>query len=282
MSIKLPALAVTAAAIALALAGCSASTPAAVETDAPVVDDKTTIKIGFNPGPYLTMFQEGIQPILQEQGYEIETVDFTDGIVVNVAVSSGEIDANIMQHPVYMEFVNAQEGIDNAALVQVPTPPMSLWGGKQASIDDVPDGATVSVPNAPSNLYRALLILQDVGWIEVEDLDDPNTATLQSVTSNPKNLNLVAIENAQQVPSLPDVDYGVIQGNFVIAAGWAIPDALALEDQPVEFSNIVAIDAANLDTPWAQAIKAAYESPEFVEYIESNPSYKGYTLPSWF
>lgn len=282
MSIKLPALAVTAAAIALALAGCSASTPAAVETDAPVVDDKTTIKVGFNPGPYLTMFQEGIQPILEEQGYEIETVDFTDGIVVNVAVSSGEIDANIMQHPVYMEFVNAQEGIDNAALVQVPTPPMSLWGGKQSSIDDVPDGATVSVPNAPSNLYRALLILQDAGWIEVEDLDDPNTATLQSVTSNPKNLNLVAIENAQQVPSLPDVDYGVIQGNFVIAAGWDLTDALALEDQPVEFSNIVAIDAANLDAPWAQAIKAAYESPEFIEYIESNTAYKGYTLPSWF
>jgi D-methionine transport system substrate-binding protein len=282
MSIKTPAIAVAAAAVALALAGCSSSAPAASDTAAPEPDDKTTITIGFNPGPYLTMFQEGIQPILQEQGYEVETVDFTDGIVVNVAVSTGEIDANIMQHPVYLEFVNAQEGIDNAALVQIPTPPMSLWGGKQTSIDDVPDGATVSVPNAPSNLYRALLILQDVGWIEVDDLDDPNTATLQSVTSNPKNLNLVAIENAQQVPSLPDVDYGVIQGNFVIAAGWPLTDALTLEDQPVEFSNVVAIDAANLETPWAQALKAAYESPEFIEYIESDPQYDGYTLPSWF
>lgn len=279
MSFIKPVLAATAAALALTLAGCSAAAPAPDESGAAA--DKTSIKIGFNPGPYLQMFEEGIVPILEEQGFEAETVDFTDGIVVNVAVSSGEIDANIMQHPVYMNFVNAQEGIDNAALVQVPTPPMSLWGGKADSLD-VADGATVTVPNSPSNLYRALLILQDLGWIEVADLDDPNTATLQSVTSNPHNLNLVAIENAQQVPSLPDVDYGVVQGNFVIAAGWKLTDALALEDQPVEFSNVVTVDAASLDTDWAKAIEAAYKSPEFIDYIESNPQYEGYTLPSWF
>ncbi|SDH14667.1 MetQ/NlpA family ABC transporter substrate-binding protein [Microbacterium pygmaeum] len=272
-----------AAAIALILTACSGggtASPAASEDGAG--PEPTSIKIGFNPGPYLEMFQDGIRPVLEEEGYAVETVDFTDGIVVNVAVSTGEIDANIMQHPVYMDFVNAQEGIDNAALVQVPTPNMALFGGKLSSLDDVADGSTVTVPNAPSNLYRALLVLRDIGWVDFDDVDDPNTADLSIITDNPKNLNITPIENAQQVPALQDVDYAVIQGNFIVAGGLDYDDALAVEDQPIEFSNIVAIRAEDVETDWAQAIKAAYESPEFIDYITSDPQYGGYNLPAWF
>lgn len=276
-------LGVAAAAIALTLTACSggSAAPAASESGA-AAPEKTDIKIGFNPGPYLEMFTDGILPILEDEGYDVETVDFTDGIVVNVAVSDGEIDANIMQHPIYMDFVNAQEGIDNAALVQVPTPNMALFGGKKTSLDDVTDGSTVTVPNAPSNLYRALLVLRDIGWVDFDDVDDPNTADLSIITDNPKNLNITPIENAQQVPALQDVDYAVIQGNFIVAGGLDYDDALAVEDQPIDFSNVVTVRAGDVDSDWAQAIKAAYESPEFIDYITSNPAYDGYNLPAWF
>ena len=267
------------AALVLTTAACSGGA-APAESGAPAAE-KTDIKIGFNPGPYQQMFEEGILPILEDEGYSVESVDFTDGIVVNVAVSSGEIDANIMQHPVYMDFVNAQEGIDNAALVQVPTPRMALFGGKSTSIEDVKEGATVTVPNSPANLYRGLLILRDIGWIDFDDVD-PNDATLSIITSNPKNIQITAIENAQQVPALQDVDYATIQGNFIIAGGLDYDDALALEDQPIEFSNVVTVRSDDLESDWALAIKAAYESPEFIEYIKSNPQYDGYNLPDWF
>jgi D-methionine transport system substrate-binding protein len=268
------------AALVLTTAACSGG--AAPAESGAAGAEKTDIKIGFNPGPYQQMFEEGILPILEDEGYSVESVDFTDGIVVNVAVSSGEIDANIMQHPVYMDFVNAQEGIDNAALVQVPTPRMALFGGKSTSIEDVKEGATVTVPNSPANLYRGLLILRDIGWIDFDDVDDPNTADLSIITSNPKNLDITPIENAQQVPALQDVDYATIQGNFIIAGGLDYDDALALEDQPIEFSNVVTVRSDDLESDWALAIKAAYESPEFIEYIKSNPQYDGYNLPDWF
>jgi D-methionine transport system substrate-binding protein len=271
-----------AAALALTLSACGGGSTATSDAGSSDAAEKTEISIGFNPGPYLEMFQDGILPILEEDGYIVETVDFTDGIVVNVAVSTGEIDANIMQHPVYLDFVNQQEGITNAPLVQIPTPRMGLFGGKQTSLDDVPEGATVTVPNSPSNLYRGLLILRDVGWIDFDDVDDPNTADLSIITDNPKNLNITPIENAQQVPALQDVDYATIQGNFIIAGGLDYDDALAVEDQPVEFSNVVTVREADLESPWALAIKAAYESPEFIEYITSNPQYDGYNLPAWF
>lgn len=269
-----------AAAIALTLSACG-GTAAAPDASSDAAE-KTDIKIGFNPGPFLEMFQEGIQPILEDEGYTVELQDFTDGIVVNVAVASGEIDANIMQHPVYMEFVNEQEGIDNAALVQVPTPRMALFGGKKSSLDDVADGSTITVPNSPANLYRGLLILRDVGWIDFDDVDDPNTADLSIITDNPHNLNITPIENAQQVPALQDVDYSTIQGNFIIAGGLDYDDALALEDQPTEFSNVVTVRASDVDSDWAQAIKAAYQSDEFIAFIADNPQYKGYNLPEWF
>jgi len=263
--------------IALSLAACAG--PSA-PTDAGA--DKTNIKIGFNPGPYKEMFEGGIQPALEAEGYNIEAVDFTDGIVVNVAVNTGEIDANIMQHPVYLNFVNAKEGIDNAPLVQIPTPRMGLFGGKKTSLDDVAEGSTVTVPNSPSNLYRGLLILREVGWIDFDDVDDPNTADLSIITSNPKKLNITPIENAQQVPALQDVDYATIQGNFIVSGGLDYADALAVEDQPVQFSNVVAVRSSDVDSPWAQAIKSAYESQEFIDFIRANPQYSGYQLPAWF
>lgn len=269
-----------AAVLTLGVAACSSTTP--TDTASSGAAEKTSIKVGFNPGPYKEMFDEGIVPILEKQGFEVEDVDFTDGIVVNVAVAQGEIDANIMQHPVYLQFVNDQEGIDNAALVQVPTPRMGLFGGKKTSLDEVADGSTVTVPNSPSNLYRGLLILRDVGWIDFDDVEDPNTADLSIITSNPHNLNITPIENAQQVPALQDVDYATIQGNFIIAGGLDYGDALAVEDQPVEFSNVVAVRSEDVEAGWAQAIKAAYQSQEFIDYITSNPQYDGYNLPAWF
>ncbi|MDO9397876.1 MAG: MetQ/NlpA family ABC transporter substrate-binding protein [Herbiconiux sp.] len=271
------------AALLLGTAACSSGGAASEggSTDGAAAE-KTDISIGFNPGPYREMFEGGIEPILEAEGYTVDLQDFTDGIVVNVAVSDGEIDANIMQHPVYMEFVNAQEGISNAALVQIPTPRMALFGGKSTSLDDIKDGATVTVPNSPANLYRGLLILRDQGLIDFDDVDDPNTADLSIITDNPHNLQITPIENAQQVPALQDVDFATIQGNFIVAGGLDYDEALAVEDQPLEFSNVVTVREEDVDSDWAQAIKAAYESQDFIDYIKGDAAYDGYNLPEWF
>ncbi|WP_243224718.1 MetQ/NlpA family ABC transporter substrate-binding protein [Microbacterium sp. CIAB417] len=273
---RLLALATSVAAAAL-LAGC-ASTPA--ESAGSDSGDDTTITIGFNPGPYLEMFQGGIQPILEAEGYTIETADFTDGVIVNVALSDGEIDANIMQHTVYMDAINAQEGLSNAALVQVPTPPMGLFGGKKDSLDDLGTGSSIAVPNQPSNQYRALKVLEGLDLITLSDTIDPATASLQDVVDNPHDIQFVEMENAQQVAALQDVDYSVIQGNFIVSGGLVLTDALALEDLTDEFSVIVTVDEQNVDAEWAQAIKAAYESDEFAEFIAADEQYDGYNLPA--
>ena len=275
--VRLLALAASLGTAAL-IAGCAGATTD--ENGADAETEKTTIAIGFNPGPYLEMFQEGIQPILEADGYTIESSDFTDGVIVNVAVSDGEIDANIMQHTVYMDAINAQEGLTNTALVQVPTPPMGLFGGKKSDLDELGTGSTIAVPNQPSNQYRALKVLEDLDLIGLSDTIDPATASLQDVTENPNGIQFVEMENAQQVAALQDVDYSVIQGNFIVSGGLKLTDAIELEDLTDEFSVIVAVDEANADAEWAQALEAAYESDEFAEYLASDEAYDGYNIPA--
>jgi len=277
-SIRLATVAATALALSLVAAGCAA--PAGSDADDSESGDAQTIRIGFNPGPYLEMFQEGIQPLLEEQGYTIETSDFTDGVIVNVALRDGDIDANIMQHTVFMESINVQEGLTNAALVQVPGPPMALFGGTKSSLDDLATGDTVAVPNQPSNQFRALRVLEAGGWVTLSDAIDPATASLADIEENPNDLQFVEMENAQQVAALQDVDYSVIQGNFIVSGGLDIADALLVEDLTDEFSVIVAVDEANLDADWAVALQEAYESEEFAEYVASTDAYDGYNLPA--
>lgn len=87
-------------------------------------EESKVIKLGFNPGPYKEQFEKGVAPYLIKKGYSIEYKDFNDGIQVNNAVSTGEIDGNIMQHPIYLQAINNRLRIDNTGIVQVPTPPM--------------------------------------------------------------------------------------------------------------------------------------------------------------
>ncbi len=271
--------ALAAAALTVALAGCAGDGTSAAGSAGQAGDEKS-ITIGFNPGPYEDMFDGGIRPILEAEGYTVEKKWFTDGIVVNNAVATGEIDANIMQHAVYQDAINQQEGLHNTALVQVPTPPMALFGGKKKTLDEVGQGSTVAVPNQPSNMFRAFRVLEDAGWLTLTDTIDPATASPADIAENPHGLQIVAIENAQQVASLPDVDYSVIQGNFVVSGGLRLDDALALEKITDEYRVVVSVDEENVGAAWAQAIKTAYESPEFASFIAGDEAYTGYSIPA--
>ncbi|MCL2892397.1 MetQ/NlpA family ABC transporter substrate-binding protein [Brenneria tiliae] len=245
-------------------------------------DDKKTLKLGFNPGPYKEQFAEGVAPYLQQKGYNIEYVDFSDGIQVNHAVNTGDIDANVMQHPVYLESVNVRLGINNVGIVQVPTPPMGLYSQKHKHADKPRPGTVISVPNQPSNEYRAALLLQDLGWIKIADNAEPATFSQKHIIENPYKIVLKELDNAQQVRALPDVDYGAIQGNFAVSSGLKLNSALQLENPTQGFINVVTVAGKNKDAQFAKDIIAGYHSAEFKSYIQSHPQYEGYLLPNYF
>lgn len=135
-----------------------------------------------------------------------------------------------MQHPIYLQAINDRLRIDNTGIVQVPTPPMGLYSNQHQKEDKPKDGAWISVPNQPSNEYRAALLLQSIGWIKLKERIDPATFSQKDIAENPYHLVIKEMDNAQQVRALPDVDFGAIQGNFAVSNGIKLTSALQLEN----------------------------------------------------
>ncbi|WP_025688369.1 MetQ/NlpA family ABC transporter substrate-binding protein [Paenibacillus zanthoxyli] len=268
-------------AVVLLISGCGNSSNAASSGNGSEQESKT-LRISFNPGPYSDQFKNGVAPYLEKKGYKITYKEFTDGIQPNVAVSQGEIDANVFQHSLYLDSINKREGINLIGAVQVPTPPMGLYSKKHKSLDEISDGAQVNLPNEPVNMLRALTILKEAGWITLKDNIDPLQTSLNDVTSNPHNIKFVPTEPAQGPQALQDVDFAAIQGNFAIANNIKLTTALKLENMTDPFTNIVAVDSKNKDKQFVKDIIEGYHSQEFKDYIKSNPAYEGYRLPAYF
>ncbi|HEX7882898.1 MAG TPA: MetQ/NlpA family ABC transporter substrate-binding protein, partial [Afipia sp.] len=125
---------------------------------------RTELKVGFVPGPYVDGFKAGVEPELKKKGYTVRYFEFSTGLEANTAVFRNDIDANVMQHTVFLSSYNERQKTDLAGIVQVPTPPMGLYSKKHVKGDAVKPGTTVAVPNDPVNLQRALWILRDLGW----------------------------------------------------------------------------------------------------------------------
>ena len=123
-------------------------------------DDKT-LTFGATAGPYSDMLKKAIIPGLEEKGYKVEVTEFGDYIQPNNALNSGDIDANLFQHIVYLENFAKENNMELSNLIIVPTAPLGIFSSKFESIDDITDGSTITIPNDPVNAARALLVLED-------------------------------------------------------------------------------------------------------------------------
>jgi D-methionine transport system substrate-binding protein len=256
-----------------ALAGALLASTAAAATE---------LSVGFMPGPYRDAFAKGIAPQLEKQGYVIKYVEFSQGVQPNDAVERGQIQANIFQHSLYLEATNKRQGFDLVPVVHVPTPPMGLYSQKHKTLAAVPEGATVTLPADPVNAARALNILAAVGWVQVKPGVDPLTVSERDIVANPKKLKLVPLDAAQAPRSLADADIAAVQGNFAVASGLKLTEALKLEDMTLPYVNVVAVKRGNASARFAQDIVAAYRSPEFQKVFQANPVWAGYRLPDYF
>lgn len=259
--------------IAAVLVACGSDSSSESETD-----DKV-IKFGATAGPYSDMLSKAIIPGLEEKGYEVKVTEFSDYVQPNKSLDSGSIDANLFQHIIYLENFSEENKMELTDLIVVPTAPMGIFSNKYDSIEDIEDGAKVTIPNDPVNAARTLLTLQDLGLIEIDGDVDPIKASEKDVTKNDKNLVFQPIEAGQLPRSVESTDIAAVPGNFAIAAGLDLMDALALEDMPDDFRNVVAVKTDRQDEQFAKDIVEVIESEEFEKVIDEE--FKGFGKPAW-
>ncbi|ASR46636.1 MetQ/NlpA family ABC transporter substrate-binding protein [Paenibacillus kribbensis] len=242
-------------------------------------EDKKEITVGFGVGNYEEQFRQGILPILEKKGYKVNIKTFSQSMQVNPAMKEGSIDASVFQSTAYMESINKELNMEMTRLVFVPGAPQGLYSQKHQSLDEVKDGSTVAVPQDPVNQERAIRILEELGWVKVKDDAGTTDFNLNSVEPNSVKLNIEVLDAAQILVSLNDVDFGVINGNYIASAKRKITDALKIENTPEQHRIIVSINKKDENTQWTKDLKAAYESREFEDYIHSQNKYVGFILP---
>ena len=261
--------------LALGLVGCGGASSG--NSSADPKDDKV-IKIGVTPKPHKEIVDVAV-PLLEKEGYKVEVTEFNDYVQPNTAVEEGSLDVNFFQHTPYLNEQNESRGLHLKSVAAIHLEPMGLYSKKIKSLDELADGATIAVPNDPSNEGRALKLLADNGLIKIKDGE---LVTITDITDNPKNLKFTELEAAAVPRSIDDVDAAVINGNYAIEAGFDVStDAIIKEDKDSEaakpYANIVVVKEGNENSEKIQALVKALTSDEVRDFI--NKEYNGAVIP---
>ena len=237
-----------------------------------------TIKVGVTPGEH-AQIMEKVKEIAAPKGLDIEIVEFSDYVVPNQALADGDINANSFQHQPYLDNQIADRGFNIVSVGLTITTPMGVYSDKVKSLDELTDGATVAIPNDPTNGGRALLVLASKGLIKVNP-DIGLKATPADVTENPKNIQFAELDAAQLPRSLADVDAAVINTNYALEADLhPKEDAIAIESEKSPYANVIAVRAEDKDKPWVKTLVEAYHDDKVKAFIVE--TFKGALIPSW-
>lgn len=231
---------------------------------------KIVLKVGASPTPHAKILEQ-VKADLAKEGIDLQIIEYTDYVLPNTAVQSGENDANFFQHVPYLDDFNKENGTTIVPVAAIHFEPLGIYAGKTASLDALKDGAKIAVPNDATNEARSLLLLQDQGLIKLKD-GVGLKATPNDIVENPKNIEFVEVEAAAAAATLKDVDLAVINGNYALSANLSVTDALASEAPgsvaATAYGNIVAVKAGNENKPAIQALVKALKSDKVKKYIQ--------------
>ncbi len=292
---KLSSILLTATLAVASLAGCASSkayessaplsseTSSEVSSQASQATATTVLKVGVCAGPYGDMFTQAIQPSLEKKGYKIELVEFSDYVQPNKALAEGDIQLNMFQHSVYLANFSKEYNLNLTAITEIPTAGMGVFSDKLKTLAEIPDGATVAIPNDVTNLARAIRVLAQAELVTIDPSVDASKATQNTLSANPKNLKFVEIEAPQLPRSLESVDLAVINGNFAIGAGLNLSDALYNEKLSDGYSNVIAVRTEDAEAQFAKDIVDIVHSDDFRNVInDANNQYSSFFKPKNF
>lgn len=254
----------TASAVVFGLAACSGG-----EENS----DAQTIRVGALPVPAGEMLDFVNDNLAEEAGLRIEYVEFNDYNTPNPALSDGSTDANLFQNTGFMDTYNEQAGGELVSLGDVYLPAAAYHSREYTSFDDLPDGATIAVPNDPTNEGRALKMLAAAGLIEAGD----DVHNLDGITSNPRGFEFLEVENATLPLALDDADVAFVTAAFAIPAGLTAETAILTETEDSEYYNALVTTADRADDPALQKLLELLTSQETADFINEN--WEGLIIP---
>jgi len=264
----------------LGLAGCSAkqAEPTAAPTPVTAEAKAVVLKVGATPIPHAELLNF-VKPLLEKENIKLEVVEFQDYVQPNTALVDKELDANFFQHQPYLDSFNKERGQNLISAGSVHVEPLGLYSKKINNVNELKDGAVIAIPNDPSNLSRALLLLQSNGVLKLKD-GGSITSTEKDIVENPKNLKIELAEAAQLPRVLEDVEAAVINTNYALPAGLnPVKDALVIEGKDSPYANNVVVRNGDEQRAEIKKLVEVLQSPEVKKFIEDK--YQGAVVPAF-
>ena len=267
--------------VVFAAAGCGSDTKQAssASSSASSSSSSKVLKVGATAVPHAEIL-EIVKPLLAKEGIDLQIIEFSDYVQPNLALNDKELDANFFQHEPYLKnFMEEHKEVKLKNAFGVHIEPMGIYSKKVKDLKELKDGASIAIPNDPTNGGRSLLLLQKAGLLKLKDGVNEK-ATVQDITENPHNFKFQEVEAAQVPRTLDDVDAAVINTNYAMQVN-LVPtkDALFMEDNTSPYVNILAVRDGDENRPEIQALIKALQSKEVKDFI--NEKYKGAVVPAF-
>lgn len=226
--------------------------------------------IGASNTPHAVILEEA-QPILKERGIDLIIEEYTDFVLPNTDLADGEIDANYFQHIPYLEtFVN-DHGLDLVNAGGIHIEPIGVYSKEYASLEELPEGATILMSNSVADHGRVLGMLEAQGLITLAEDIEKTKAEVKDIVDNPKNIQFDANYEAALLPQLYNNDEGdavLINSNYAIDAGLnPLEDSIAIEDSESPYVNIIAVRSGDEENEEIKALIEVLTSKEIQDFI---------------
>ncbi|MBK5002041.1 ABC transporter substrate-binding protein [Pseudomonas sp. S31] len=233
--------------------------------------------VGATPVPHAEIL-EFVKPALTKQGVDLDIKVFNDFIQPNLQLAQKHLDANYYQYRPFLDDFNKTRHTDLVPVVGVHIEPFGAYSVKYKSLAELPEGASVAVPNDPVNTGRALVLLAEAGLIKLKDPANPQS-TQRDITDNPHHLKIRELEGAMLARSVKQVDLAFVFANYALEAGIDTNSALIVEKGKDLYVEFLVARPDNLQDPGIQKLAKALNSPEVRDFILTR--YKGQIAPGF-
>ncbi|HEL0164754.1 TPA: MetQ/NlpA family ABC transporter substrate-binding protein [Streptococcus equi subsp. zooepidemicus] len=255
-------------------------------------DDKNTLTIGVMTKTASDQARwDKIEELLKKDKITLKYKEFTDYSQPNKAVANGEVDINSFQHYNFLDNWNKENKADLKAIAETYISPIHLFSGtsqdgkpKYQSIDELPDGAQIAVPNDATNESRALYVLQAAGLIKLNVSGD-KLATIANITENKKKLDIKELDASQTARALTSADAAIVNNSYAVPAKIDFKTSLFKEKADENAKQWINIIAAQKD--WEKSAKAdaikklikAYHTDDVKKIVDKTSN--GVDVPVW-
>lgn len=263
---------------AVALTACKEEKKAEAPAAAPAPQAQK-IKVGVMAGPEHNVAEVAAKIAKEKYNLDVEFVLFNDYALPNTATSTGDLDANAFQHKPYLDKDSEAKGLKNLVIVgNTFVYPLAGYSKKIKNVSELAEGAVVAVPNDPSNLARALILLEKQGLIKLKDNKNLFSTSLD-IVENPKNIKIQEVDTSVAARALDDVDLAVVNNTYAGQVGLSANDGVFVEDKESPYVNIIVARDNNKDSEGVQNFVKAYQTEEVFQ--EAQKHFKDGVVKGW-